>query len=175
MLRCSNTGKIRGNTREICFIDLLIKVPHYGIPGPAVPVVLLHGVDGIGHKQLSIQPVLLAHVEVPGIDHARPAPQDLHHKLGCPHGEEEAGAAPPEAVSAKQVRVEASFPKDCLQASGKLVVVDEPALAVGEGWSVGGSLDSLQQQGHVPVQVKTWVIIARNRDAHILLSVLIGL
>ena len=42
-------------------------------------------------------------------------------------------------MSRKQVRVEASFPKDCLQASSALGVVDEPPLAVGEGWSVGGA------------------------------------
>ena len=48
----------------------LIIMPHYGMSGPALTVVLLHGVDGIGHKQLSIQPVLLAHVEVPGVHEA---------------------------------------------------------------------------------------------------------
>jgi hypothetical protein len=30
-------------------------------------VVLLHGVDGIGHEQLSLQSVLLGHIEIASI------------------------------------------------------------------------------------------------------------
>ena len=120
-------------------------MPHCGKTGSVVALVLLHGVDGIGHKKLGIKPVLLGHKQVPCVHQGRPAPQDLHHQLAGPRGEEEARAPPPEGVATEEVRVEASFPQDRLQSSRELGVVDEPLLAgvEGEGWSIWWCWDPL--------------------------------
>ena len=101
-------------------------MPHCGMRGP---VLVNHVVDSTSHQQLGLEPVLLRHIQVPGVYQKRPSPQHLYHELARPYGEEEGSPATAKRMSPKEGGVEASL----LEEAGELLVGHEPFLAVREG------------------------------------------
>ena len=134
-----------------------------------------HIIDGLGHEDLGLQPVLLGHEQVAGVHQGAPPPQDLHHQLAGPHREEEAGPSPAEGVAREEVRVEASLVQNLLQLGCELPVVDVLVGPVGEGWGIWWGGDPLLEQRHVPKQIQARVVITGNRYAHVTLPILVGL
>ena len=63
-------------------------------------------------------------------------PQDLHHQLAGPHGEEKACPSPAEGVAREEVRVVASLVQTLLQLGCELPVVDVLVGPLGEGWGI---------------------------------------
>ena len=139
--------------RLVARLDTRLDTRYKDVPhcGKEVSVLLDHGVDSTSHQKLGIKPVLLGHVQVPGVHKGRPSAQDLHHQLASTHREEEARPATAEGMAAEEVGVEASLLEGQLQQAGKLLVVDVLVPAVREGWGIGWSRDPLVEQRHVPV------------------------